>query len=203
MPYKDKQVSKEYLKRYRIRQRDSILERRREIYAQNFARPRKGVWAKGHSDSRLCLSCGASADIKPRPGCNARQHAERWEKRKIKNEEYRKSRRDAARLRGEVYVNYNPIRRRERERARLRIKIEEVRQRLGGKCQQCRFSDSRALQIDHKTGGGGKHRKSEGWKYRTNLHKIPTELLRKQFQLLCANCHAIKTYIARQDSIKP
>jgi hypothetical protein len=61
----------------------------------------------------------------------------------------------------------------------------------------------RALQIDHKTGGGGKHRKSEGWKYRTNLHKIPTELLRKQFQLLCANCHAIKTYIARQDSIKP
>ncbi len=59
---------------------------------------------------------------------------------------------------------------------------------LGGKCVRCGFSDPRALQIDHKHGGGTAARKKDS-------RDAQTEVLRgvvRPYQLLCANCNWIK-----------
>ena len=60
------------------------------------------------------------------------------------------------------------------------------------KCQRCRFSDIRALSIDHKAGHGRSHRKKlniEGDKFYSWLRRnnYPTG-----FQVLCMNCQWIK-----------
>lgn len=66
---------------------------------------------------------------------------------------------------------------------------------LGGKCLHCGYADERALQFDHKT---PVRRKSNT----TRNHGgclLPTEfraIINREthdIQLLCANCHAIKT----------
>lgn len=57
---------------------------------------------------------------------------------------------------------------------------------LGGICVKCGFTDWKALQIDHIYGGGtyeGTHVALEEVLRRRNLEK---------YQLLCANCNAIK-----------
>jgi hypothetical protein len=61
---------------------------------------------------------------------------------------------------------------------------------LGGKCSVCGFSDARALQIDHKRGGGTRmRRKLQGSRY---YPAILAELHLGKYDLLCANHHAIK-----------
>jgi hypothetical protein len=72
-----------------------------------------------------------------------------------------------------------------RSQAKLRMSVIE---KLGGKCISCGFSDSRALQVDHKYGGGTADRKCTSWskRYRDILAGDPT------CQLLCANCNWIK-----------
>ncbi len=67
---------------------------------------------------------------------------------------------------------------------------EQVLQLFGGKCQRCGFSDKRALQIDHKNGGGSKHSRSFGNLYLYYQHVLKVGA--KNFQLLCANCNWIK-----------
>lgn len=68
---------------------------------------------------------------------------------------------------------------------RLRQKVLEV---LGGKCVRCGFSDPRALQADHKAGGGNEHRRQVDYSTRMRqILKYPDE-----FQLLCSNCNWIK-----------
>jgi len=62
---------------------------------------------------------------------------------------------------------------------------------LGRICKKCGYCDVRALQIDHIEGGGTKHRKSvTGIAYYNSIFNDP-ELLTK-YQILCANCNAIK-----------
>ena len=63
---------------------------------------------------------------------------------------------------------------------------------LGNKCIKCGFTDIRALQIDHKNGGGRKEHKKFGNQqlYRYYL-KHPIEAKNK-LQILCANCNWIK-----------
>jgi hypothetical protein len=60
---------------------------------------------------------------------------------------------------------------------------------LGGGCVRCGNADQRVLQIDHTDGGGRKERAALGSLsiYRAILKGKPG------YQLLCANCHAIKT----------
>lgn len=61
---------------------------------------------------------------------------------------------------------------------------------LGGVCQYCRFSDSRALQVDHVEGGGMKELKALG-----HTRAIYQKVLLSDgvgYQLLCANCNVIK-----------
>src|SRR5216684_1363235 len=61
---------------------------------------------------------------------------------------------------------------------------------LGGQCVKCGFADGRALQVDHKHGGGAKERKAlSRWGYEKAIWKNL-----KRYQLLCANCNWIKRY---------
>lgn len=70
---------------------------------------------------------------------------------------------------------------------------------LGGICVRCGFDDIRALQVDHINGGGNRHKRErrEARKrgevvreyYRTLLDDKD---LTTKYQLLCANCNAIK-----------
>lgn len=63
---------------------------------------------------------------------------------------------------------------------------------LGGRCVKCGFSDERALEIDHVDGlecGSRNHRKTKV-KYRAILAGV---IPLREVQILCANCHAIKT----------
>lgn len=91
--------------------------------------------------------------------------------------------------------------RRAKREVKWRAKMQVIKL-FGGKCQRCEFSDERALQIDHvnadplprKTGlrGGEKL-------YRAILAgKFPLEY----FQLLCANCNAIKRFENGEGCIK-
>lgn len=62
-------------------------------------------------------------------------------------------------------------------------------QALGSRCQRCGFSDVRALQIDHKNGGGSQERK----RLRSMITYL--RLVRacpSNYQILCANCNWIK-----------
>lgn len=74
---------------------------------------------------------------------------------------------------------------------RFRLLIIE---KLGGVCVGCGFSDVRALQIDHKNGGGVKELKTTGrlaYYYRV-LRELNNGIIR--FQILCANCNWIKRH---------
>lgn len=72
--------------------------------------------------------------------------------------------------------------------------------KYGGKCKKCGFSDIRALNIDHKNGGGGKEYGrgiySKGGKSlsRTSYYKKVLLDTTDKYQILCANCNSIKKY---------
>jgi hypothetical protein len=64
---------------------------------------------------------------------------------------------------------------------------------LGKKCTKCGFTDVRALQIDHKSGGGTKERKLyDGYRHYKKLRDMSDADIKTRFQLLCANCNWIK-----------
>jgi hypothetical protein len=72
---------------------------------------------------------------------------------------------------------------------------DEAVDSLGGVCCACGHEDRRVLQIDHVNGGGGAERKRQGSattlrRIRDFLRDNPTQA---EYQLLCANCHALKT----------
>lgn len=60
---------------------------------------------------------------------------------------------------------------------------------LGGVCQRCGFADERALEIDHANGGGTRERTT---KDRITFYK-EVAAGRRDVQLLCLNCHRIKS----------
>lgn len=71
---------------------------------------------------------------------------------------------------------------------RNRLELLEL---LGGAVCECGFDDIRALEIDHKNGGGNEHRKA------MSSHTRYAEYIKshlEEFQVLCANCHSIKTH---------
>lgn len=78
-----------------------------------------------------------------------------------------------------------------RKRAARRRLRRQALQVLGNKCQRCGFSDYRALQIDHKNGGGVQELRSMA--PTTYLKKV-IRLGAKKYQLLCANHNWIKRY---------
>ena len=65
----------------------------------------------------------------------------------------------------------------------------EVVKHFGGCCGRCGFSDVRALQVDHVSGGGNRDQKRRT-SYKYYIHVI--EDTSGRYQLLCANCNTIK-----------
>jgi len=146
------------------------------------------AWSKGHSDKAICLSCNGKVNRKPLDGCNEKNHFRYFENKKKINNEYRKKRRKtdpyyATGFDKESWKKY--------QREKIRTIRSEVIEKLGGKCISCGYNDNRALQVDHVNGGGGKERKIYSWKYWKMLKNL-TDM--QEYQLLCANCHAIKSY---------
>lgn len=87
---------------------------------------------------------------------------------------------------------FNAIRRKWVKNNRIR-KRAAVIERFGGTCVRCRFSDARALQIDHINGGGGRELNTmRNTTYYDHLLKINDVDLFAKYQLLCANCNWIK-----------
>lgn len=76
---------------------------------------------------------------------------------------------------------------------KLRLQIIK---RLGGQCVVCGNNDYRVLQIDHVHGGGEQERKFINvWTY---YRRILRDICSGRYQLLCANCNAIKKYENRE-----
>lgn len=77
-----------------------------------------------------------------------------------------------------------------------RLSRLDVIQKLGGKCVKCEFADWRALQVDHRYGGGYQ----EGLILKPNSQAFYQRVIRDsrskrpRFQLLCANCNWIKRF---------
>lgn len=73
----------------------------------------------------------------------------------------------------------------------------EVLEKLGNKCCKCGFLDWRALQVDHKRGGGYNARKQKEKGY-IALHRNVLKHGSKKYQLLCANCNWIKRWTNKE-----
>ena len=77
-------------------------------------------------------------------------------------------------------------------RKKDRLKLIDL---LGGKCVVCGFSDYRALQIDHKLGGGQKQIEQMGDHYFFVRHYLANnDQAIKDLQVLCANHNWIKRW---------
>ena len=79
----------------------------------------------------------------------------------------------------------------ERSKKYFRARRELILWLLGNKCARCGFTDSRALQIDHKNGGANKEGRLRGSKYYKEILES-IERGEEKYQLLCANCNWIK-----------
>lgn len=74
-----------------------------------------------------------------------------------------------------------------------RIKIRtELLTVLGSVCGHCGFSDSRALEVDHVSGGGREHRQTIPAHSRRFVVEVAAHP--DDYQLLCGNCHRIKMH---------
>lgn len=69
-------------------------------------------------------------------------------------------------------------------------------QKLGGVCVHCGFSDPRALQIDHISGGGNQERNTIG---RFAICRKIASGDTDGYQILCANCNWIKRSVNNED----
>lgn len=73
--------------------------------------------------------------------------------------------------------------------------IKQAYEILGNKCVNCGIDDYRVLQVDHIKTIRRKNNKSNadtGYRLRLKVIRGTTDL--NNLQLLCANCHQIKTY---------
>ena len=79
--------------------------------------------------------------------------------------------------------------------ARYRAKIKRLAIAfMGGKCVRCGFDDERALQFDHvKPARRGRVGLSKSSETGVATHLAIVRGKAKHYQLLCANCHAIKS----------
>lgn len=148
------------------------------------------TWSKRASKSSVvCLSCGLDISRKPQE-CSEPKHDSYYQNRLKGNREYRKKRR-----KDDVYyaTGFDKESWKKYSRQKYRgIKLGII-EKLGGTCW-CGFDDPRALHIDHKNGGGTKERRKYGWGYLKMLNRLAVEKLKEDYQILCANHHAIKSW---------
>lgn len=94
----------------------------------------------------------------------------------------------------QIYRRFNPEKNRE-ELNKDNIKRVILIQYLGGKCCKCDYNaDIRALQLDHIHGDGYIDRKSKGKSGKVYRYYVKNlEESKNVLQVLCANCHSIKS----------
>lgn len=179
---KTKQEKAAYQKEWAQKNRSKRLESVRKYQAKMLAEDPVGYRERLNAASRLFYAKRVAND----PAYLARKQAagERWRSKDI--EKVREQRRAAL----ERYRKANPNAQRDLRR-RKRIEILEF---FGGICVKCGLSNQVALEVDHINGGGWSERKSGAdtiWKQLKLIRNNP-DLARSKYQLLCANCHAIK-----------
>jgi len=146
------------------------------------------AWSKGHSDKAVCISCGLKTSKKPSELCEENKHLEYYNNRRKRNNEYRREKR---KIDPYFATGFDKESWKKHSREKIRKTRTEVVEKMGGKCVNCGYDNNKALQVDHINGGGGKERKIYGWKYWKMLNNLADT---NEYQLLCANCHAIKSY---------
>lgn len=82
----------------------------------------------------------------------------------------------------------------ERQRGYTRRLRREVLALYGGVCEHCGFDDERALQMDHVSENGHRHREAVGGTGVLRAAKVDKYAGGHRFQLLCANCNWIKRH---------
>lgn len=107
----------------------------------------------------------------------------------IRTSRWRSSNRDKARASTKNWKQANPDKNRDTKKRYRDRKRKDAILVLGGACLSCGNSDPRVLEIDHVEGGGTADRKGGQIAI---LNKVISG--EPGFQLLCANCHKIKTH---------
>jgi hypothetical protein len=68
-----------------------------------------------------------------------------------------------------------------------------INKKYGGRCVRCGFDDARALHVDHVHSGGSKEL-LRGWGGGMSYYYRVLKDETGKYQLLCANCNAIKRF---------
>lgn len=107
--------------------------------------------------------------------------------------EYKRRKDYVAKWRDKNRDRYNANLRLWRKSTENRLRVDAMVY-LGAECRVCHNSDFRVLEIDHVNGGGSAERRT------TNRCTMYRKILAGAdgYQLLCANCHRIKTHFSRQ-----
>lgn len=130
--------------------------------------------------------CQKKATKKYRSTESGREHV------RVASRKYHKTHRDKMNEYQRDYIKIQKVRDRiNNYRRNIRIRLMNV---LGSKCVRCNTSDLRVLQIDHINGGGIAERRQFGDYRLALLHYMKDpDLAKEKLQLLCANCHVLKT----------
>lgn len=90
----------------------------------------------------------------------------------------------------DLQVSTYPQRRARNVKYRAKLRAEALAH-MGGRCIRCGADDPRVLQIDHIWGGGRIEKRKIG---DSAIHRKILAGDTEPYQLLCANCHCIKTW---------
>lgn len=188
---KDIEKRREYQRQYREKNRDIINAKKIADYRKNNPIVKTVKWYSGERDTGICNSCNKNIHSKPLETCTEPKHFNCFHNKKAKCNRYRTRRR-----KGDPYYGRGLTK--EQCAAKSREYTRNLRFALllkfGNKCSICGYDDHRALQIDHKKNNGSIERKKYTWKLRKMMLKMSQKELEENYQLLCANCHTIKTY---------
>lgn len=127
------------------------------------------------AETKLCSTCGNKPAMQQRTVCSRCNYLAK----KAKVDQWRADNPDRVRELSRLsrYRRYGPSR-------------DAAIEALGSACAWCGIEDVRVLDIDHIFGGGSKERAR---KDRIKFYKEVVAGERDDAQLLCLNCHRIKT----------
>jgi hypothetical protein len=87
----------------------------------------------------------------------------------------------------------------------LALKYKELKKEalvlFGSKCSWCGIEDIRVLELDHINGDGWKDRRDGMNHGRLWLSLVKNGVPPGKYQLLCANCHTIKTWHSKEHDV--
>lgn len=166
---------------------------------------------------KRCASCGGQMDRHSKicRGCYLKaveKDPEEWRVRRNAYQqqwrcEHRERSKEIARASRARWLIANPGQAKEVQRLNRERVRKQTLDLLGGvNCATCGFADWRALQIDHRNGGGHREQRDRGftltaasdlWKFRAWIKANPDEA-KKRYQVLCANCNWIKRHEAKE-----